>query len=176
MSSICNVPFCQNIKKKSSGLCSQHCYEKTKYNVKKYKEFLPLWSVKRCNKHGLLKKSQTYYHPSNKIYMCLQCKPPYNPEIHKKYNGRYKTKSKESRLKKIYGISISDFHGLIHKQQGKCAICMQPSKRKSLAIDHCHVTGKVRELLCGECNRGLGYFYENIQFLESAINYLSRHK
>jgi hypothetical protein len=43
---------------------------------------------------------------------------------------------------------------------------------KELAIDHCHKTGKIRGLLCKNCNQGLGQFKDNIDLLLSAAKYL----
>jgi hypothetical protein len=68
-------------------------------------------------------------------------------------------------------------------QNSLCAICNKPetgfSKRSKktlrLAMDHCHKTKKLRDLLCRPCNQTLGLWEENINFLESAINYLQKH-
>ena len=60
-------------------------------------------------------------------------------------------------------------------QNGICAICsgkQVQSKNRSLAVDHCHKTNKVRGLLCIECNVGIGKFQDNLQLLISAIKYL----
>ena len=60
-----------------------------------------------------------------------------------------------------------------------CAICGAKSgntKNHRLSIDHDHDTNKLRALLCGNCNRGLGFFAESIPLLEAAIAYLRRHK
>lgn len=58
----------------------------------------------------------------------------------------------------------------------QCMICMKkPQLYKAHAIDHCHVTGKVRGILCHKCNTGLGYFNEDVELLKSAISYLNEH-
>jgi len=72
----------------------------------------------------------------------------------------------------------------MHKQQkGLCAICNNPetfvhSKTKEparLAVDHCHLTGKTRKLLCKNCNTGLGSFKDNQDLLLTAMQYLKDH-
>lgn len=56
-------------------------------------------------------------------------------------------------------------------------VCNNPQtgKRINLAIDHDHMTGKVRALLCGDCNAGLGLFRDNVELLNLAKEYLERH-
>lgn len=81
-------------------------------------------------------------------------------------------------LRSKYGISLETYERLEVEQEGVCRICSKPEteltagKRKRLAVDHCHVTGKVRGLLCSKCNRGLGYFLEDEVLLLKAIAYL----
>lgn len=70
---------------------------------------------------------------------------------------------------------------MFEAQNGLCAICGEPEIGSQngvvmrLAIDHCKKTNKIRELLCANCNRGLGMFGENIEILASAIKYLTKH-
>lgn len=74
--------------------------------------------------------------------------------------GRLGTQN--SRYKRKYGITIDQYNEMLTKQNGVCAICGNPESRLMagtaylLAIDHNHVTGKVRGLLCNSCNRALG--------------------
>lgn len=76
-----------------------------------------------------------------------------------------------------YGITPEIYEELLQKQNGVCAICKQKCNYKSrLSIDHSHVTGKVRGLLCGNCNTSIGKFQDNIEVLKSAISYLERTK
>jgi hypothetical protein len=80
-------------------------------------------------------------------------------------------------LKKKFGISPQDYSAMLSKQDGVCAVCKKPdSEGKRLAVDHCHNTGKIRGLLCGHCNTGLGKFFDNITYLTDAINYLNDHQ
>jgi hypothetical protein len=81
-------------------------------------------------------------------------------------------------LKKKYGIDLKFYNYLFKQQQSKCAICGtdNPGWREMFSVDHNHLTGEIRGLLCNNCNAGLGYFQENIIFLQSAINYIKPKK
>lgn len=80
--------------------------------------------------------------------------------------------------KRTYGLSLQDFNSLFSEQKGKCKICDRDLSLVHLSgdravVDHCHTTGKVRGILCNECNRGLGYFRDNVESLMNAVNYLT---
>jgi len=56
-----------------------------------------------------------------------------------------------------------------------CDICgSQPKESKRHSIDHCHITGVIRGLLCDDCNIGLGKFKDNPTLLEKAKEYLEK--
>lgn len=69
-----------------------------------------------------------------------------------------------------FGLSLEDYNQMINNQQGKCAICGISDTQ--LCVDHDHSTGKVRGLLCHNCNHGIGKFQDDIKLLNKAINYL----
>jgi ribosomal protein L37E len=72
-----------------------------------------------------------------------------------------------------FGITKEVVQDLMLQQKGVCAICGQTEPSgKRLAVDHCHVNGTVRGLLCQNCNLGLGYFQDNTERMEKAIMYL----
>lgn len=71
-----------------------------------------------------------------------------------------------------YGISEALFAQMYSAQKGCCWICGQPFREEYLEIDHCHRTFKVRGLLCGNCNRGLGAFQDDVRCLLRAVLYL----
>ncbi len=83
-------------------------------------------------------------------------------------------------LKRSYGITIEEYNEIFGHQGGVCAICNKPEvavirgKTLSLAVDHCHDSGKIRGLLCSKCNQGLGSFKDNPTRLAAAITYLSK--
>ena len=82
---------------------------------------------------------------------------------------------KNSRLKKAYGITLHDYNYMLYKQNNSCAICgLQNKERYGLHVDHCHHTGKIRGLLCSNCNSGIGNLRDNITLLYKAIEYLEK--
>ena len=75
-----------------------------------------------------------------------------------------------------YNLTLEDYDNLLVLQNSKCAICKSsvPKRKNSnfFAVDHCHVSGKVRGLLCNSCNIGLSKFEDNTVYLATAIAYL----
>jgi hypothetical protein len=82
---------------------------------------------------------------------------------------------RNSKLKKRYGITLDEYADILAEQNGVCAICgyAPSSTDKALAVDHNHITKKVRGLLCSWCNRGLGLFKDSPYLLEVAYTYLT---
>lgn len=81
-------------------------------------------------------------------------------------------------LKFHYGITLVDYNFMLEKQDGVCAICSKTNfnKRvKRLFVDHNHETGKVRGLLCINCNSVVGHCKENITILDKTNVYLDKH-
>ena len=72
-----------------------------------------------------------------------------------------------------FGITAADFADMLDQQAGLCRICCEPMRPgKETHVDHDHVTGRVRGLLCHHCNRGLGCFRDRPEVLEHAAVYL----
>jgi len=80
-------------------------------------------------------------------------------------------RKREMRLKREYGISVSDYVAMETAQNKRCALC---DKFTKLVVDHNHLTRKVRGLLCHYCNRGLGFFSDNALVLSKAAEYVKR--
>lgn len=74
-------------------------------------------------------------------------------------------------------ITEEEYHNLYESQEGKCAICSKPQSDFTckLALDHDHITKKVRGFLCKDCNIGIGLFKENSELFISAMSYLKKH-
>lgn len=94
-------------------------------------------------------------------------------EYRRKYNKTEAGKLSKKRSRYKYKITLSEYNNLKIKQANLCAICSKKEIGKSLAIDHCHVTGKIRGLLCTKCNRALGGFCDDPNLLKMALLYLN---
>jgi hypothetical protein len=77
-----------------------------------------------------------------------------------------------------HGLTKPQKEAMLIAQDYRCAICgcHQSEINHILAVDHCHKTGKIRGLLCPECNLGIGKFEDNPEYLKSAVEYLKKHK
>jgi hypothetical protein len=79
-------------------------------------------------------------------------------------------------MRRVYGISLSEYEQMLNEQHDVCKICERPPSTRSLAVDHCHATGKVRGILCHRCNTALGSVDDNVGILTKLIDYLEQHK
>ncbi len=89
-----------------------------------------------------------------------------------------KHRYREYTLLKKYGITSVEISDMLVLQHGLCAICSTSdprSKDGTFVVDHCHATGKVRALLCGPCNTGLGMYKDQPAVLRAAADYLEKH-
>lgn len=88
----------------------------------------------------------------------------------------YYAKNRERALslqrKYTYGLEESDYQKMLEAQNRSCAIC---GRQLPLCVDHNHLTGKVRALLCGRCNRMLGQGGESASLLRAGAKYLEEH-
>lgn len=151
-----------------------------------------------------LKQNPATCHPEKSVYargLCTNCyyrwmrenKPEYaerqrenqrkwvesHMEQKKKIDKDYRLKQSPeySHIKKLrkYGMTPGEYDILLKRQNGVCAICGKPPKpKKKLHVDHDHMNGKVRGLLCFRCNFGLSYFSENHKIVHKAFEYLSK--
>lgn len=104
-----------------------------------------------------------------------------NPELDKIYyykNRKVVVKvQRKSVLKRFYGITPEQYEFMEQQQGGVCAICGNKNKNGNiLCVDHDHENGKVRGLLCHNCNIAIGRFQDNKDFMRNAISYLERNE
>ena len=104
------------------------------------------------------------------------------PQTRQEIRRRSYLKHREARIAKAtaaaylrrYGITVEQYQDILQKQDGICAICKNPPNKNALAVDHCHITGKIRGLLCPSCNSGIGKLRDSPEMLRKAIEYLEK--
>lgn len=90
-----------------------------------------------------------------------------------------KAVARRAHLKANYGITEDQFNRLLKVQRARCAVCKSDDPKHSKgqwAIDHDHVTGRVRGLLCSKCNTGIGQLRDDPEILTAAARYIRRHR
>lgn len=108
-----------------------------------------------------------------------------NPDKVRQWNKNSRDRNPRYHLNahfvKSYGITLEEYEEKVKSQNNLCAICKNPETRtlngkvKRLGVDHSHISGQTRDLLCADCNTGLAWFKEHILYLQAAIDYLKRH-
>ena len=123
------------------------------------------------------------YGPKNFKWLKLITRLPNETEA--EYSSRKWQLSKNDhrnyQLKKEFGINFDAYNEMLQAQNRVCKICQQPETTrhpknntlKSLAVDHCHTTGKIRGLLCQRCNRTLGKLNDSVELLDKMKAYLN---
>jgi len=108
---------------------------------------------------------------------CKSCRKTQNPELRREYHRKRYHDQKTDYLQwmygRRYGITLEQYNQMLENQNNVCKICKQScSSGRRLAVDHCHTTGKIRGLLCGNCNKALGCFKDDPELIRKAIKYL----
>jgi len=130
--------------------------------------------MKQCSKCWEYKNSSEFYPAKDthdKLHSwCKECKREYS----RSYNKG--PKRKEVVLKSVYKITPEEEQELVTSADGVCVICDREFNSDGYNTrpvkDHCHITKKMRGLICHGCNVGLGYFDHNTERLKTAVLYL----
>lgn len=163
---------------------------------------MPERAFKRCTKCGeekLLEEFHSRPDRASKKSRCKACQVEYlrewrarNPDKMRSYreaqiaDGRLYRQNRAYKFKSQYGITVEEFDQMLIDQKGQCALCSadisaggegrgKGMRTGNAAVDHDHVTGKVRGLLCITCNLMLGYAKDDPALLGAAIDYLKEH-
>ena len=95
---------------------------------------------------------------------------------HRDDKERMSLLSRGRHLRRNYGITIEEYNKMVEGQNGVCAICSEACRTHvNLTVDHSHVTGKVRGLLCFGCNTSIGKLKDSPALLAIAFRYLATH-
>jgi len=87
------------------------------------------------------------------------------------HKDRLEKKKEDGRIRR-YGVTPEKYKELLDEHAGKCAICGEPAQ----SVDHNHKSGKLRGILCINCNTGIGHFKESIPLLRATIAYLRKYE
>lgn len=114
---------------------------------------------------------------------CKTCATEFIPEAPSQTYCSKKCRGKTAYYERVYGITETEYRQMLVDQNDKCFICGSEgflignnNHAEKLAVDHCHVSGKVRKLLCHNCNRALGLMKDNPEILRKAADYIEVHK
>lgn len=132
------------------------------------------FSKRKKSKDGLRTRCKTCDQVTKESYRKIPENNQKEREAWKLYNRTNARARREASLIKKYGISLNEYHKLQVEQNNRCKICniSMLVYNEYFAVDHDHLSGKVRGLLCKQCNLGLGNFKDNKELLLNAIKYL----
>jgi hypothetical protein len=133
----------------------------------------------------LSKPTSEYHNDKNnkgdgKSWHCKTCsntRARVNHKIRYETNSAFREAKRNTYIKSRHGITLIDYLEKLKAQGSQCSICSLPLPTKGFFthLDHNHTTGKLRDFLCTNCNRGLGHFQDNPNLLHNAEEYLRRH-
>lgn len=172
----CGKPFTTQWKIKK--FCSPICLQRGQYlRLKARQQALGL-NTRRIPKRPGIRLGMT---PEEALAWGKEVRRETNRKHKIRINAECKAdprKGWEKRIREKYKITASDYFVLSENQGNKCALCDKPRAHddlKVLHVDHCHTSGKVRGLLCFNCNAMLGHAKDRTEVLKRAIEYLEKH-
>tara|TARA_R110001632_G_scaffold70241_1_gene163687 strand:+ start:4076 stop:4459 length:384 start_codon:yes stop_codon:yes gene_type:complete len=126
--------------------------------------------MRECIKCNEVKPDESFQIRKKNGLHRYECRPCVS-EWQKEYRKNNKELIRLQAAARTYNITIEAAYELYSIKE--CGICNRDIlNNKSKCIDHCHTTGKVRGILCTQCNTGLGMFKDNKEFLTNAIKWI----
>lgn len=169
----------------SSCLKCEQEYRKARYrkqrdeSPEKLREQQREWRAKNPEKVREYDKQKWAKKKGDTSY--LQYQKEYRETHREELNARQRVRNIENRADYLwdeYSLAIDDFIQMLESQQNSCAICgdkFKPEGTVQWNVDHDHISGKVRGILCNSCNRAIGYFKDDPDRCEKAALYLKNH-
>ena len=138
--------------------CSRTCYNRERQ--RRYLQINPRSFERSCRYCGT-----AYSSPDDRRYYCSEdCSRTAKSLVNAKW---------------LYGITMAQYRALWLSQKGVCAICRKPertARNRLLTIDHDHVSGQVRGLLCSQCNQAIGLLGDSPKIIEAAALYVRKNR
>ena len=132
-----------------------------------------------CRKNKLHSEFHKDKNKYGLAYYCKECATSKSRKYHSEHQheAKYREIRLNTRTKREYGLTSTQYLAKLVNQGSECTICgvkLFPNTSYT-HLDHDHKTGKLRDFLCTNCNRGLGHFKDSPLVLEKAAEYLRRH-
>ena len=139
--------------------------------------------MKQCTKCNEAKPLSEFYrataYKDGYFSQCKSCQHDYQRATRKPRNP---IEQKRAHLKRTFNLTRDEYDAMRQAQNGVCASCDRPETRTDLrngdaldlAVDHDHVTGQVRALLCNSCNIALGLLQDDPERIEQLLRYIQR--
>lgn len=128
---------------------------------------------------NVIKYPNGYFKDKN----CKTCKTVFTPSNPSQRYCCNKCRGKTSYYQRNYGITETVYNKMKEDQSNLCFLCNSEgfaigknNHTEKLAVDHCHETGKIRKLLCHNCNRALGLLKDNPELMRKAAEYVEQYK
>jgi len=177
----------ENNKEKKKEIDRKY-YENNKEKIKKYQKEYREKNIDKIRKQDKIyrennKEKIREYREKNKekIQKWREENKEKIRENQRKYYKNDKKKYREKRLKYLFGITLKEYDKMLKEQNSRCVICgtkkvgRNQYNNRSLGVDHDHKTGKIRGLLCNNCNTTLGFLKDNPLILIKAVKYLQKY-
>lgn len=141
----------------------------------KLEELIASGATRKCNKCNEILPVTDFHIKADKNNKHYRFNSPCKSCAHIGRNINYQ-KAYQRKVK--YNLSQEEYDFKLKQQNYSCAICdiHQDDYSKEFSVDHCHKTGKVRALLCNQCNSGIGFFRESVSIMKKAISYIKKYK
>jgi hypothetical protein len=143
-------------------------------NIVDIKNMIENGDKRKCKQCNTELPITEFYIKTNKITGNCRfnspCKKCFDSKRDKNYYKIYNRKLK-------YNLSEAQYDNMLLEQNNCCAICgvHKDNNKKEFSVDHCHENGKIRGLLCNNCNVALGLFKDNINIMKNAVVYLNNN-
>ncbi len=175
---ICSVDDCGNVVL-ARNMCAKHYYRLTRYgdvHKLKYDEYDLEDGCRKCTECEEAKELAEFRLESKgslgRSRKCKKCDQKYTKDWKSANKQVVRLSEKRSRVARKYGVAGLAVIDRLESGEG-CDIC--GGRAGKIGVDHCHKTGKVRGLLCGNCNTALGLLKEDASIVISLLSYLDTH-
>ncbi len=139
--------------------------------------------MKQCTVCKEIKELDQFYNVKStkdgKGYRCKECDNKARQKWSANNPERSHLSQRQRNLKHRFGVDLEWYEKQFKKQNYSCAICETKTNKTvgdrqfwNFSVDHCHDSGKIRGILCNNCNRALGLFQDNPELLKKAASYV----